>query len=205
MVRPMPWWACPACSGANDADLERCAKCGAPRPTLCNVPGCGRPRDRSGLCPTHRTRFTRWGVGAALAEPRSYSSPPDPVPAVLGRSRRSGDGSTGQALVEFVLILPVLLMLVLASVDLWSIGYQRTRYQESAGVLADAIAWNGYEYPSPEFDALADDELARVRCDRDGAVTVDDDGWRVVVGLTCRYHPIAYAPLAVPVSVEAAR
>lgn len=110
----------------------------------------------------------------------------------------------GQALVEFALILPLMVGLLLSSVELWQLGYSRTQYQESAGILADALAVHGYVYPSPEFDALASDEMARVGCDRQ-ALTVTQHDVRAVVSLTCQYHPMAYTALAVPVSVEAVR
>lgn len=212
---PAPWWECPACSIPNDGDLERCAKCGRPRPRPCLTPGCKRLAEpHYARCDDCTERILLRAIRTSALERRTagqearesvtpaLGATPSRPAAFVGANRPRS--ASGQALVEFVLVLPVMLAMLLGAVDVWRIGYERTRYAESAGVLADAIAANGYTYPSSEFDALADDELARVGCDRE-ALTVTDDGWRVVVGLTCRYHPIAYHALAVPVSVEAVR
>ncbi len=202
--QPLPWWECHGCQIPVDGDLARCPKCGTARLAICRTAGCERkPRGLFVYCDRHLGELlTRAMVGPPEAREAVTLAPgatPSRSAALAGRNRPRG--ASGQALVEFVLVLPILLTLLLSSVELWRIGYERTRYAESAGVIAELAR---FSYPSPEFDAAADDELARVGCDwTDYSVT--DDGWRIVVDVTCQYRPIAYAALAVPVSVSAVR
>lgn len=138
-------------------------------------------------------------------EGRSYSTAPDPVPAVLSRPTGSGGHSAGQALVETMLVLPILLLLLIGFMEVSFLTYARSTYHDAAATLADGLAFGEYTYPSPEFDAIAADELARVGCDREALdVTMDTTG-RVIVDLRCSYAAIAYHALNVPVSVEASR
>ena len=114
------------------------------------------------------------------------------------------DRPRGQAIVEFALVAPVLLLMLLGFIEVGRLFYIMATYHDATVVLADAVASNGIAYPSSEFDALAASEEARVGCDV-RALTVTDDGFRVVATLRCAYHPIAYAGLAVDVTAEGAR
>ena len=104
----------------------------------------------------------------------------------------------GQALVETVLMLPVLLALVLGGAEVGNLGIARLAWQSSAQAFADYAALN--PDPVPSWQAA---ELARVNCDGSPVVTFPDDD-RVVVDLTCQYHGLAVGAFAdLPVSVAA--
>lgn len=194
MVRPSVWWMCPSCSSANDADLERCCACGCPRSRLCEVRGCGRARDESGLCDTHRSRFSRWGVSAQAPDPgnsllagspppRSYSRPPDSVPAVLARPTGSGGHSAGQALVEMALVLPLILLIFLGALDGGRLLIQKADQDRRTATIA---TWAASRPGDESWHAIAESELHGC------TVTLDDTGRPgiVHVGAVCTFEPI---------------
>lgn len=117
--------------------------------------------------------------------------------AAMDRYVRAG----GQAIVEMALVLPIMLTLLLAIAEVGILGYTMQRYQDGAQVLAahsdelDDAAWMSASI------ALAAD----VGCDLApaGVERTPLGAMGTAVRLTCHYHPVAYAALSVPVTVEA--
>ena len=68
----------------------------------------------------------------------------------------------GQALVEFVIILPIFLLLVLGVIDVGKILYNETRLE---GVLSDVISM--YERGIEEEEILTDLDLSNTRLEID--------------------------------------
>jgi Flp pilus assembly protein TadG len=119
---------------------------------------------------------------------------------MIGDERRRG-----QALAEFALTLPIMLLLFLGLIETGFLLYARESYHDAAATLAEGLASGAYTYPSATFTAVATDELARARCtELSLTVTQPGDG-RAIVDLSCQYRAMVYPSLSVPVGVEASR
>lgn len=103
----------------------------------------------------------------------------------------------GQALVEFALVLPIFLALLLGFAELAMLFASRQGYQNGADVLADwaavSMAQNPGESWRSGWTAVVNDEADRADCTSpDLSVTYDDDhaaGDRVLIRWTCHYTP----------------
>lgn len=118
---------------------------------------------------------------------RSYSLPPRSVPAVLGRPTGSRTHSTGQAIAEFALILPVLMLMLLGAAEMGMLYAQRAAQDRATGVVADYAA----DHPGDDsWNAVAAHELAGC------TVTVTTDSLGIVTASsTCIYTPKVTAGL----------
>lgn len=107
------------------------------------------------------------------------------APADIGRPR-------GQALVEFALVLPVMLVLLLATTEAGLLVLRVQGAQQAAVVLAD---WEALHVGTAGYPDIEAQELGRATCDGTTAITWPDGtqtpGSRVVVSVSCAYHPIA--------------
>lgn len=134
------------------------------------------------LKPEHPSR-TRWLVRARRAAMDRY--------AAVDR---------GQAIVEMALVLPLMLTLLLGIAEVGILGYTIQRYQDAAEVLAAHSAELDDDAWTSAAIALASD----VGCDlAPSGATRTLGAMAVTVRLECQYHPVAYAALDVPVTVEA--
>jgi hypothetical protein len=163
---------------------------------------------------------------AVRGHPRSYPRPPDPVPAVLARPAGSGAVLTcqtpecqrhrdahhahcpdctdrvllrairGQALAEFVLILPLMLLLVFGGLEAALLATAKAQQDRTTQTLADWTAAHPGDNPYATVAALSLDGCD-VATDEDPALGL------VTVWTTCDYSPVTYAALAVPISSEA--
>ena len=95
--------------------------------------------------------------------------------------------SRGQALVEFALVLPIFLALMLGFAELAVLFASRQGYQNGVDVLAQSYAING----DTGFASVVARESARTHCDGEPLVTADgnDPGDRVLVRWVCHYTP----------------
>lgn len=132
--------------------------------------------------PPHPPAGRRW-------RGRSYLTPPDRRSGLLGRF----SGAQGQALVEFAIIVPVLLFMILAVAELAMLGSAKIR-QDAATI--EAARW---AVANPD-DAAPMPGLAGC------AVTTGELDGYVTVASTCTYRPIALRGIweGLPVSSEAA-
>jgi Flp pilus assembly protein TadG len=120
----------------------------------------------------------------------------------------------GQALVEFALVLPIFLALMLGFAELATLFASRQAYQNGADVLADWAAVSMAENPDGEswrtgWAAVVSDETARADCEQpELSVTYDgahEPGDRVFVRWQCRYTPkVAPGWSGLAVTVESA-
>jgi len=142
--------------------------------------------------------------------------------------RHRQEKTRGQALVEFALILPLLVLLLVMAIDFGRVFFGWVALQNSARIGADfaaqhADAWDGV----PNAIELKEQALYReqvvqdmqaINCDPPGGGTWDtgdvpdpvfaafDDGSHVAVGLTCSFRlltPLAEAVFGGPVTVGA--
>ena len=142
--------------------------------------------------------------------------------------RQRHERTRGQALVEFALILPLLVLLLVMAIDFGRVFFGWVALQNSARIGADyaasyADAWNG----PPNGDELNEQALYReqvvqdmqaINCTPPGGGTWNvgdvpdpvfagfDDGNTVSVGLTCDFSlltPLAEALFGGPVTVGA--
>lgn len=111
---------------------------------------------------------------------------------------------SGQAMVEFILLLPVLLLVFLGGIETWRLYSAMGQYHDATVTLADDVWLGLVAYPSPQFDTQATEAFARANCDLVNLV-VDNNDYRTVVSATCSYHALVYAALSVPVSVDGVR
>lgn len=105
-------------------------------------------------------------------------------------TRRRGSGS-GQALVEFALLAPVLFGLLLGGLEIaWS-ALSMIRWQQAAGTLA---GWRAAHADSPSgWSAIVSDQAEASLC-RNAAETVTTSAEGIVtVRLTCTTHPLVPA------------
>lgn len=94
-----------------------------------------------------------------------------------------------QALVEFALVLPVLMLVLLGFGEVGFLMSAQHGWQRSADSVADAVAAG---LAAPELAALVAAERTRTGCASDPVVTFPDGtdpGARVLVGWTCWYQP----------------
>lgn len=95
----------------------------------------------------------------------------------------------GQTLVEFALVLPIFLALMLGFAELAMLFASRQGYQNGVDVLAQSAAINGTD----GWSALVADEQQRTGCGADPVVTypdgTNDPGDRVHVRWDCHYTP----------------
>ena len=113
----------------------------------------------------------------------------------------------GQALVEFALVLPLLMFLLLGFGEVAFLVATQHRYQNSADVLAQSVAIAIANGPGWEaaWDAVVHDEQARVDCAASPGLAVPegtDPGDRVLVTWRCDYHAKLISGLGVPITVE---
>lgn len=157
---------------------------------------------------------------------RSYPRPPDPVPgagaALTGsqsvlacRTRdcqRRPDAHhaycrdhterlllralRGQALVEFALVLPLMLLLVFGGLEAALLVNAKAQQDRTTQTLADWVAAHPGGNPYETVAALSLDGC-------DVSTAEDPDLGLVTVWATCDYSPVTYAALAVPISSEA--
>jgi hypothetical protein len=104
----------------------------------------------------------------------------------------------GQAIVEFALILPLFLTILLGVIEAGFFGLRLIAWQQ----LATTIAWYAAADPATALPAWWTDEAARASC---GAPTADWDitgePWRL--RLSCDYSPLALPAFSWRVTVEA--
>ena len=98
-----------------------------------------------------------------------------------------------QALVEFALVFPILVVAFLGMGEAGFLFASQHGYQSTADVLASWAAYHVSEVPGPSWDAVAGSETARTGCDGSPVVSWPDGGQasgdRVAVELACHYSP----------------
>lgn len=111
------------------------------------------------------------------------------------------EGQAGQAIAEFALVLPVLMLMLLGFAELSFAVANRAGYQNGVDVLAQ---WAAEEMAAESWPSgwtnVVKDEVDRTGCDdRDPSVTFPDGshlpGDRVLVRWACPYHPTLTANL----------
>jgi len=113
----------------------------------------------------------------------------------------------GQALVEFMLVFPVMALVALGFGEGAFLVSHQHGYQNEADVLASWAADHPADVPGPSWDAVAASENSRVGCDGTPVVSWPDGsetpGSRVLVNLTCKYTPVMSGLWSgLPVAVE---
>ena len=110
----------------------------------------------------------------------------------------------GQALVEFALVLPILMLMLLGFGEAAMLFATRQGYQNGADVMAQWAASEMAEKPGESWKSgwnkVVNDEQARADCDADPAISFPDGGHlpgdRVLVRWSCRYTPRLSGPIA---------
>lgn len=104
-------------------------------------------------------------------------------------------GEGGQAITEFALVLPVLMLVLLGFAEVAMLVADRQGYQRAADVLAAVAAEKMTEDPGDswraDWEAVKRDELERAGCDDAEVDLLDggtDPGDRVAVRVRCSYH-----------------
>jgi hypothetical protein len=143
--------------------------------------------------------------------------------AVTGRQRECACYSApcarlglraGQSLVEFALVLPLLMFILLGFGEVAFLVATQHRYQNGVDVLAQWAAAEMADSPGESWQAgwsqVVRDEADRVDCDGDPLVTFPDvthgPGDRVLVHWSCHYQPrltTVWEGLSVDVESEA--
>ena len=115
----------------------------------------------------------------------------------------------GQSLVEFALVLPLLMFLLLGFGEVAFLVATQHRYQNSVDVLAQSAAiaiGNGSGWEA-DWNAVVHEEQARVDCASAPGLAVPDGtdpGDRVLVSWRCDYHAKLVSGFGVPITVESA-
>lgn len=145
---------------------------------------------RCDVCGTVASRLRhpcRFRVGCSCWRGVPCRVAADPIPgrqrAPRIQERPHGGGEAAQAIVETALVLPLLLFLMLATIEAAMLWQAFASQERRTGVLADYAAQHGDDPASWADDIAAD--LALDGCTLD----VTTAGGLVNVGAACRYVP----------------
>jgi hypothetical protein len=151
----------------------------------------------SRLQPTERPVDELDGRSGREAPLQRSSGLPGPCAADLTCRYAGRPGWSGQALVEFALIAPVMILVLLGAAEMGMLYAARAAQDRSTAVVADWAA----DRPGEDWRLAADRELPGC----DVHVTIDDGLGILTATATCTYHPRITSNLwdGLPISSEA--
>ena len=154
------------------------------------------PAPLSGLEPTERPVDPPDGRSGREAPLQRTAGLPGPCASDLTCRYARRPGWSGQAIVEFALIAPIMILVLLGAAEMGMLYAARAAQDRATGVVADWAA----DRPGEDWHPAADRELPGCAVD----VTTDELGI-VHAGSTCTYGPKITSNLwdGLPISSEA--